>query len=117
MEKGEVFPQDYRVNSAVSEAVAPILFQLGLGGIGGFFIGYAIKKVARVALVLGMGALFLMFLVYLEVINVDFSGLDELVSTFIDTVNPALGSLTPLLTNIPFISGLVMGVVIGFKKK
>ncbi len=38
----------------MSEVFAPVLFQLGVGGIGGFFIGYLIKKVVKLALLLGI---------------------------------------------------------------
>lgn len=101
----------------MSEAVATILFQLGIGGIGGFFIGYAIRKVVKVALILGIVVFFLMFFMYINVIGVDYGGLVEAISNFINQINPALGLLTPLLANLPFVGSLIIGLVIGFKKK
>ncbi|MBE0512253.1 hypothetical protein IBX38_04300 [Candidatus Bathyarchaeota archaeon] len=101
----------------MSEAFAPILFQLGVGGIGGFFIGYAIRKVVRVALILGMFVFSLMFLVYTNVIGIDYGGLVEMVSNFVNAINPALGLFAPLLTNLPFVGSLIVGLIIGFKKK
>jgi len=101
----------------VSEAFAPILFQLGIGGIGGFFIGYAIRKVVKVALILGMVVFFLMFLAYTNVIDIDYGGLVEMTSNFINSLNPALGLLTPLMAHLPFVGSLIIGLVIGFKKK
>jgi uncharacterized membrane protein (Fun14 family) len=105
------------VNLVVSEAFAPILFQLGIGGIGGFFIGYAIRKVTKVALTLGIAVFSLMFLVYTNVIGIDYGGLVEMVSKFIGTINPALGLLAPLLIHLPFVGSLIIGLIIGFKKK
>ena len=105
------------MNLVVSEAFAPILFQLGIGGIGGFFIGYAIKKAVKVALILGMVVFFLMFLVYTNVIGIDYGGLVEMVSDFVNALNPALGLLTPLLAHLPFVGSLIIGLLIGFKRK
>ena len=101
----------------MSEAFAPILFQLGIGGIGGFFIGYAIRKVVKVALILGMVVFSLMFLAYTNVIGIDYSGLVEMTSNFINSINPALGLLTPLMAHLPFVGSLIIGLIIGFKKK
>jgi uncharacterized membrane protein (Fun14 family) len=105
------------VNLVVSEVVAPILFQLGIGGIGGFLIGYAIRKVVKVALILGIVVFSLMFFVYINVIGIDYGGLVEMVSNFIKAINPALGLLTPLLVHLPFVGSLIIGFIIGFKKK
>ncbi|MDH4221210.1 MAG: hypothetical protein OEV19_00545 [Candidatus Bathyarchaeota archaeon] len=101
----------------MSEVFAPILFQLGIGGIGGFFIGYAIRKVVNVALILGMVIFSVMFLAYTNVIAIDYSGLVEMVSNFINAINPALGLFTLLLVNLPFVGSLIIGLIIGFKKK
>jgi len=105
------------VNLIVSEAFAPILFQLSIGGIGGFFIGYALRKAVKVALILGIVIFFLMFLVYTNVIGIDYGGLVEIVSNFVNTINPALGLLTPLLAHLPFVGSLIIGLLVGFKKK
>ena len=117
MKKGTCFSTGRRVNLVVSEAFAPILFQLGIGGIGGFFIGYAIRKIVKIALILGIVVFSLMFLVYTNVIGIDYSGLVKMASNFINAINPALGLLTPLLIHLPFIGGLIIGLIIGFKKK
>ena len=105
------------MNLVVSEAFAPILFQLGVGGIGGFFIGFAIRKVVRVALIIGIIVFSLMFLAFSNVIAIDYGGLVEMVSNFINAVNPALGLFTPLLALLPFVRSLIIGLIIGFKKK
>jgi uncharacterized membrane protein (Fun14 family) len=55
-------------------------------------------------------------LAYKDVIGLDYSGLADAVSKFINAVNPALGLLTPLLANLFFISSLIIGLIIGYKK-
>ena len=114
--KKKLFPTGYRMNQIVSEAFAPILFQLSIGGIGGFFIGYAIRKVVKIALILGIAVFSLIFLAYTNVIGVDYSGLAVAVSKFINGVNPALGLLAPLLSNLFFIGSLIIGLIVGYKK-
>jgi len=99
----------------VSEAFAPILFQLGMGGIGGFFIGYAIRKVVKIALILGIVVFSLLFLVYAKVIGINYGELVNAVSGFFENVNPLLGSLAPLLVHLPLIGSLIAGLIIGYK--
>lgn len=104
------------MKQTVSEAFAPILFQLSIGAIGGFFIGYAVRKVVKIALILGIFVFSLIFLAYTNVIGVDYGGLADAVSKFINAVNPALGLLAPLLSNLFFIGSLIIGLVAGYKK-
>jgi uncharacterized membrane protein (Fun14 family) len=35
----------------MSEVISPLVFQLGLGGIGGFVVGYALKKLSKLILI------------------------------------------------------------------
>jgi len=101
----------------LSESFTHILFQLGIGGIGGFLIGYAMRKVIKVALIVGVVVFSLIFLAYTDVINVDYSGLSETASSLVNAVNPALNLLTPLFAHIPFIVSLVFGLFLGFRRE
>ena len=99
----------------MSEAFAPILFQLSIGGVGGFFIGYAIRKVVKIALILGIVIFSLLFLVYAKVVGINYGELINAVSGFFETVNPVLGSLAPLLFHLPLIGSLIIGLIAGYK--
>ncbi len=101
----------------LSESFTPILFQLGIGGIGGFLIGYALRKVIKIALILGVVVFSLIFLAYTNVINVDYSGLSETASSLVNAINPALNLFTPLLAHLPFIASLIFGLMIGFRRE
>jgi len=101
----------------LSESFTHILFQLCIGGIGGFLIGYAIRKVIKVALIVGVVVFSLIFLAYANVIDVDYSGLSETASSLVNTINPALNMFTPLFAHIPFIVSLVFGLFLGFKRE
>jgi len=101
----------------LSESFTHILFQLCIGGIGGFLIGYAIRKVIKVALIVGVVVFSLIFLAYANVIDVDYSGLSETASSLVNAINPALNMFTPLFAHIPFIVSLVFGLFLGFKRE
>ncbi len=101
----------------LSESFTHILFQLCIGGIGGFLIGYAIRKVIKVALIVGVVVFSLIFLAYTDVIHVDYSGLSETASSLVNAINPALNLLTPLFAHIPFIASLIFGLFLGFRRE
>jgi uncharacterized membrane protein (Fun14 family) len=101
----------------LNESFAPILFQLALGGIGGFLIGYALRRVLKVALIVGVVIFSLILLAYANVINVDYSGLSESTSSIVDAISPALDVLTPLFAHIPFIVSLICGLFLGFRRE
>ncbi len=100
----------------ISESFTSILFQICIGGIGGFLIGYAIRKFVKIALIIGVVVFSLIFLAYTNVINVDYAGLAEIASSFVNAVHPALNVFTPLLAHIPFIVSLIVGLFLGFTR-
>jgi len=104
------------LNLTLSESFSPILFQLCVGGIGGFLIGYAMRKVIKVALIIGVIVFSLIFLAYTNVINVEYSGLSETASSFVTAINPALNFFTPLLAHTPFVVSLIIGLILGFRR-
>ena len=101
----------------LSESLSAIFFQLCIGGIGGFLIGYALRKFLKVALVIGVIVLSLILLAYTNVINVDYDGLSEVASNFVTAVNPALDLVTPLLAHIPFLASLIFGLIVGLRRE
>jgi len=96
----------------MSEIIIPIVYQLGIGGIGGFFVGYVVRKVVRIAIIIGVVVLSLVYLAYSNVINVDY---DELVG-ITRVTEPALGLLAPLLSAFPFLGSFFIGIFFGLKK-
>jgi len=68
-------------------------------------------------LILGMVVFSLMLLAYTNVIAIDYGGLVEMVADFVYAINPALGLLTLLLSHLPFVGSLIIGLIVGFKKK
>ena len=100
----------------LGETIAPILFQILLGGIGGFLIGYVLKKVFKIALLIVAVVFSLILLAYTNIIDVDYSSLSDMASDFVTTIDPALDFITPLLANVPFIASLIVGFFFGLSR-
>ena len=101
----------------LDESLAPIIFQLCIGGIGGFLIGYALRKFFRLAMIIGVIVFVLIIFAYTNVINVDYDGLSDIASNFVNAINPALNMLTPLLAHVPFIASLIFGFFVSFRRQ
>ena len=95
----------------MSEVITPIIAQVGIGGIGGFFVGYLIKRVLKFALIIGAFAFVFIYFVYDT--TIDFT---ELAARGEEIAAPTLAFVSPLLTQIPVIGSLVLGALIGFTK-
>ncbi len=101
----------------MSEVLAPIVYQLGVGGIGGFLVGYAIKKVAKlIVMVLGFFFFVLIYLGYVGVISVNYDKLADAVSKALPLIGGASGALTAIVSNLPFAGSFTVGFILGLKK-
>lgn len=91
-------------------------FQLGVGGIGGLIVGFAIKKLSKlVAIVVG---LFLIALIYLStqgIIGINYDALWGALSSSIGLVGPAFSWLVGVISILPFAGSFLAGFLIGFK--
>ena len=100
----------------MSEIVSPLVFQLGTGAIGGFVVGYAIKKVAKLIVVL-IG-IFLLALIYLSsqgILAVNYDKLSSAVSGWLGGAGEAVSWLTPIIAHLPFAGSFMVGFFFGFK--
>jgi uncharacterized membrane protein (Fun14 family) len=100
----------------MSEIATPLVFQLGTGAVGGFVVGYAIKKVAKLIVVL-IG-IFLLALIYLSsqgILAVNYEKLSEAVSRGLSGAGEAVGWLTPIIAHLPFAGSFLVGFFLGFK--
>lgn len=100
----------------MSELVIPILYQIVVGGIGGFLIGYAVMKIAKVlVIVLGIFVLSLISLAYIGAINMNYDKLTDVLSK-LTIPEQAAELLMPILSNLPFVISFVVAFLIGLKK-
>jgi uncharacterized membrane protein (Fun14 family) len=100
----------------MSEIVSPLVFQLGIGGVGGFIVGFALKKLSK--LVLFLTGLFILALIYLStqgIINVDYASLFNALSSLIGSASSAFSWLVGVISLLPFAGSFIVGFLLGLK--
>ena len=100
----------------MSEIVSPLVYQLGLGGVGGFIVGYAIKKISKLIVIL-MG-LFIIALLYLGIngiISVNYGMLWNAMAGWLGLAGQATSWLIGLVSLLPFVGSFLVGFALGFK--
>jgi len=100
----------------MSEIVSPLAFQLGLGGIGGFIVGYAIKKMSKLIIILiGLFIIALLYLGARGVISINFDKLWGALESGLSHLGQAGSWLVGLIAILPFAGSFIVGFVLGFK--
>ena len=99
----------------MNAAITQLFFSLGIGGIGGFLIGYATKKVVKIAMfVLGLFLLSLFYLMSENVITINFENLYVMISNFFDQTIVFVTNIIPILPiSGSFACGFVLGILKG----
>jgi len=101
---------------SVSEILTPLVFQLGAGGIAGFVVGYALKKLAKiVAFILGLFFIALLYLGYTGIINVNYGKLIEAIEGLMRSVAGASSWITAVIAVLPFAATFAVGFGLGLK--
>jgi uncharacterized membrane protein (Fun14 family) len=60
--------------------ISPVIYQLGIGGIGGFIAGYALKKLLKiVAVITGLFILALVYLSYKGILTLNYGELGNFI--------------------------------------
>jgi len=100
----------------MSEIVTPIAYQLGIGAVGGFIVGYALKKIAKIfAVILGLFILALIYLAYSDILTINYRNLGDAVSNALGGAGQASGVLAPIIAHLPFAGSFGLGLFLGFK--
>jgi len=99
------------------EMVTTLAAQLGFGGLLGFVIGYALKKILKLLLVfIGLFFAFLLYLSYMGFIQINYEKFTSAFENFFKDILTGGLTLPSFLTaNIPFIGSFVVGFGLGFK--
>ncbi len=100
----------------MSEIFPQLGFQVGIGAVGGFIVGYAVKKLSKlVAVVIG---LFLIALIYLGtqgIININYGALWNAVGKALGLANSGFSWLVGIISLLPFAGTFAVGFLLGFK--
>ena len=97
----------------MTDVFAPIVMQLGLGAIGGFLVGYLLKKAIKFAVIIGIFAFIAAYFAYESSIQINYT---QLLASVEELATPALNFIYPVITQIPALGSLVVGVLLGFTK-
>ena len=91
-----------------------LIYQLGIGGTGGFLVGYAAKKIAKIiAAFLGVYAASLLYLNHIGVVTLNYEKFMNVASTSATTLTNFFVSA---VSGLPFAAGFVGGFALGIKK-
>ncbi len=96
--------------------LTPLVTQLGVGGIIGLCIGFALKKIAKIAAaIIGLFSLGLIYMESQDMITVDWLGVETWGNTALAGLGQAEGALGAFLANLPIAGGAVVGFALGIK--
>jgi uncharacterized membrane protein (Fun14 family) len=100
----------------MSEIISPLAFQLGIGAVGGFILGFALKKLAKLFLVLiGVLIIILLYLGTSDVISINFGALWSTIAGWLGGASQAASWLVGLISLLPFIGSFMVGFLLGLK--
>jgi len=100
----------------MSEIVSPLVYQLGIGGIGGFIVGYAVKKISKlIAVVIGLFIIVLLYLGTQGIISINYSALWNALAGSLGFAGQAASWLIGLISLLPFMGSFIVGFLLGFK--
>jgi uncharacterized membrane protein (Fun14 family) len=100
----------------MSAIISPLVYQLGIGGVGGFILGFVIKKISK--LIILLIGLFLIALVYLGakgVINISYDALWKALEGTLGFAGQAASWLVGLVSILPFAGSFAVGFLLGLK--
>lgn len=100
----------------MSAVLPSVVYQLGVGGIGGFIVGYAIKKISKLIVVLmGLLIIFLLYLGTSGIISVNYEELRDALASLLGFAGQAATWLVGLISLLPFMGSFLAGFLLGFK--
>jgi len=96
--------------------LSPLAYQFGVGGVGGFIAGYALKKLMKlVVVIIGLFILALVYLEYKGILSVNYDALGNSVSGALGLTGQAADLITPIIAHLPFAGAFGLAFFLGFK--
>jgi uncharacterized membrane protein (Fun14 family) len=100
-----------------SNLLTPVIGELGIGGIGGLCVGYALKKIAKIiAFFIAIGFVCIQYLANIGVISINYAALQNWLLSMIGNANALQGFIVSFIAQMSFGIGFVGGFIIGIKK-
>ena len=102
---------------SLSNLLTPLVGEIGIGGVGGFLVGFAIKKAAKIiALIIGLFFLSLQYLAFKDIITIDYGALQVFANTLLGQASGAQNWLTDFIAHAPFGAAFIGGLYLGLQK-
>jgi|TARA_B100001971_G_C17702619_1_gene292461 uncharacterized membrane protein (Fun14 family) len=102
---------------SLSNLLTPLVGELGIGGVGGFLVGFALKKAAKIlAVIVGLFFLSLQYLAYENIISIDYSALQAFANELLGQTTGAQTWLTAFIVHAPFGATFIGGLYLGLQK-
>ena len=102
---------------SLSNILTPLLGELGIGGVGGFLAGFALKKATKIiAIIIGLFFLSLQYLAYENIISIDYAALQAFANQLLGQTSGAQTWLTDFIVHAPFGAAFVGGFYLGLQK-
>jgi uncharacterized membrane protein (Fun14 family) len=100
----------------MSEILPSLGFQLGAGAIGGFIVGYAVKKISKlVAILVGLFIALLIYLGTSGVISINYGALWNMIEGSLQYAKSGASWFISIISLLPFAGSFIAGLLLGFK--
>ena len=100
----------------MSEIFPSIGYQLGIGGIGGFIVGFAFKKMSKlIVIVLGLFIAALIYLGVKGIISINYDALWNSIANSLGMAESAFSWIVGVISLLPFAGSFIVGFLLGFK--
>ncbi len=102
---------------SLSSILTPLAGEIGIGGIGGFLAGWALKKAAKmVAVIIGLAFLGLQYLAYENIIQINYGALQDWANKLAGQAAGTQSIVTDFFVHAPFGAAFIGGFYLGFQK-
>lgn len=99
------------------EILTPVAGEVGIGAVGGFLVGYALKKIAKMlAVILGLGFLALQYLAYKGIIVINYDALREWLLRLLGLTEGTRSVVVDAISHVPFGASFAFGLYLGFRR-
>ncbi len=99
----------------MSDVLSLFGIQIGTGIIGGFLVGYAVKKIAKlIILLLIMFFIALLYLSLNEVAGIDYGTVWQAMADLLGIAGSAIAWFVSVISLLPFLGSFLFGFLVGF---
>ncbi|HML03625.1 MAG TPA: FUN14 domain-containing protein [Candidatus Bathyarchaeia archaeon] len=100
----------------MSEVTIPVVYELTVGGFGGYLVGFALKKVTKgLAFIFAVIVLAVIYLAFSGILDINYVGFATDIKDSLNYAGQAFVGIAPFLTNLPLIGSFILGLFVAYK--